>query len=221
MKLKELLISFKRRCVPYFVAYLIKFVLSLVMRSCRIEIHGVNHLVETAQKHPCILALWHNRMVPLPAILLRYAKQFTYTAVISKSHDVDFLALFTTSYSCGRVLRVPYKVRHQALNEIIHRLKTTKEIMMITPDGPKGPFFVVKPGVAFAARETGAYIVPFSWEADRVWKLGTRDLMMIPKPFAKIVAKFGDPIFIPKENEGNLVKETDLLRDALLGLQFK
>ena len=218
MKIKELLNFINTRCVPYIIAYAVRFALSILMRTCRVEVQGVNHLVDTAKKHPCILILWHNQMVVLPAILLASAGEFIYTAVISKSRDVDFLALFTSSYSNGRVLRVPHKVRHQVLNEIVHRLKTTREIMIITPDGPRGPFFVVKPGAVFAARETGAHIIPFSWEADRTWTLKTRDGMKVPKPFSKITAKFGKPITIPSESEGDLSKETDLLRDALFAL---
>ncbi len=210
--------AFKTRFVPYIIAYAIKFVLSILMRTCRIEIQGLNHLVNSAKDHPCILMLWHNRMVVLPVILSRYTKKLIYTAVISKSKDVDFLARFTCSYPNGRVLRVPHQVRHQALSEIVHRLKTTREIMMITPDGPRGPFFVVKPGIVFAAKETGAYIVPFSWEADRTWELKTRDRMMVPKPFAKIKVKFGEPITIPADVTGDLSQETVLLRNALFSI---
>ena len=96
--------------------------------------------------------------------------------------------------------------------------KKNNEIMVVTPDGPRGPIYQVKPGVVIAAREASACIVPITWSATRCWKLSTWDKLMLPKPFSTIHVKLGDSINIPKENKRNLKEEAKRLEEALLSL---
>ena len=210
--------SFKRIYLPWIIAYLGRFIIWVLMRTCRFEIQGLNEFIKTAKESPCILMLWHNRLATVTSVLQRRAKEFTYTAVISKSRDVDALAALCRSYRNGRVIRVAHNARHQALGAMIHRLNTTKEVMIVTPDGPRGPFHVVKPGIVYAAYNTGAKIIPFAWHADRAWTLKTRDRMVIPKPFAKIKVIFGDPVSII---ECNIDIETERLREVMFALHDK
>lgn len=207
-----MLTFFKRKWLPYIIAYTVKFAMRIILRTCRIEIQGIDRFVVTANSSPCILMLWHNRMAILPEIMHRNAPQFMYTAFISKSRDGDALAILTKSYSIGKVLRVPHNARHQALNKMISQLKTGKEVMLITPDGPRGPPYVMKPGIVMAAKEAKAKIIPFSWNANRFWQLSTWDKMMIPKPFSKINVSFGDAISLPKGNDDD--------KDFAINLEF-
>lgn len=216
--LKRFLNKIKRRYFPPLIAFSAKIGMRIILRTCRIEIEGLDHFVDTASKYPCILMLWHNRLTIVSEILNKFASQFIYTAFISKSRDGEPLALLATSYKAGRVLRVPHNARHRALNQMIQHLKLQKEIILITPDGPRGPRYVIKPGVIMAAREASAKIVPFSWDADRKWVLNTWDKMLIPKPFAKIKVFFGDSIALLKDDKKELDDDAHLLKTALLKL---
>jgi len=173
---------------------------------------------EIASKERCILMLWHNRLVIMPEFLRKYAPQFIFCAIISKSRDGELLANVAQSYSSGRTLRVPHNARHHALSKMITQLKQNKEVMVVTPDGPKGPAFHVKPGVVLAAREAPAAIIPFTWSAQRYWQLDTWDKMIIPKPFTKITAKFGDPIHVKKGNGSKIEEEIVRLETLLKNL---
>lgn len=214
--LKKIGDPIKYRCLPYVIAYLGRFLLWILMRTCRFEICGLERYIETTKQFPCILMLWHNRLATVPAVLKRKTKKFIYTTIVSKSRDVDALAILTNSYRNGRVIRVPHNARAQALTLIINRLKKTKEIIVMTPDGPRGPFHVVKPGIVFAAYHAEAKIIPYTWDADRSWILKTKDRMVIPKPFSKIKVAFGEPVSI-----GTLDMETETakLRDVMFALQ--
>lgn len=208
----------KRYWLPYIFAYSAKIAIRLLVKSCKVKIQGLNTFIKTAEKKPCMLMLWHNRLIIIPEILNSNASQFIYTAFISKSRDGDPLAFLAESYTNGRALRVPHNTRHLALSQMIESLKEKNEIIIITPDGPRGPRFVVKPGIVLAAKETGASIFPLSWNAKRYWQLNTWDHMKIPKPFTTIHVVFGEPILIPKETEGDYGCEADLLKDALQSL---
>lgn len=213
--LKNGWIKFRRRWLPYMYAYAAKSLIRVLLFTCRIKVHGVNILTETAEKHPCILMLWHDRIIILSEILQKHTQGLVFNALISKSRDGDPLAILARSYRRGRVIRVPHHSRHAALAKMIHHLKTTKEIILISPDGPRGPRHVIKPGIAKAAKETGAMVIPFSWKAERKWRLGTWDKMMIPKPFSTVNVYFGKPISFEKNSEKNLEEEMRILTDAL------
>jgi lysophospholipid acyltransferase (LPLAT)-like uncharacterized protein len=207
-------LHFKRKWFPHLFAHSAKFAVRMLLKTCKVNIHGLDLFVKTAAKSPCMLMLWHSKLVLISEILNTHASQYIYTAFISKSRDGDPLALLAQSYPCGRALRVPHNARHLALNQLIESIKTKGEIVIITPDGPRGPREVVKPGVVLAARETKANIFPFSWQAKRFWQLKTWDQMKIPKPFTTIDVFFGKPV--SSVTIGNDYDEgASLLKEAL------
>lgn len=214
--LRRLFKKFKDCWLPYLVAYSAKIAVRLLLRTCRFEVHGLDQFSSTAATSPCIVMLWHNRLVIVAEILHRFAPQFVYTAVISNSRDGKPLSLMALSYKAGRVLRVPHNAKRRALNQIIHHLKNQREVILITPDGPRGPCYVVKPGVVVAARETAAKVIPFSWESNRCWQLKTWDRMIIPKPFSTIRVVFGESLEVPKEKQ--LDEEMAFFQSSLLNL---
>ena len=65
-------------------------------------------------------------------------------------------------------------------------------------DGPTGPNRHFKEGVPLMARVLNVPMVPLAFAADRAWHLRRWDNFMIPKPFAKIVIAFGEPVIIPR-----------------------
>lgn len=210
--------KWKRRWLPYLIAYSAKISMRLLLCTCRVRIRGLDAFTETAKNSPCILMLWHNRLVVVSEILNAYTSRFVYTAFISKSRDGDPLARLAESYSRGKALRVPHNARHRALHQMIGALKEKKEIVLITPDGPRGPRHVVKPGIIVAAKEAKAQIVPFSWQAKRFWQLNTWDQMKIPKPFTTVNIAFGPAIAL-QGSEEDFEKEACLLKTALESLE--
>jgi len=186
--------KFKRRFLAYSYAYGGKYVIKFLLWSCKTKIEGIERFVKLASQEKCILMLWHNRLALVAEILNRHAPQFIYTALISKSHDGDPLEILARSYKSGKAIRVSHNARHQALKKVINSLKKSHEIIVITPDGPRGPCYNVKPGIAWAAKEAKATIIPFTWKADHFWELKTWDGFMLPKPFSTIHVVLGEPI---------------------------
>lgn len=215
--IKKIIKKAKLYCLIYPSAYLIKGVLRLLILSCRIDVKGLERFVTNAQTGKSILMLWHNRLGILPELLAHYAPQFIYCGVISKSQDGELLSILAKSYIIGRTLRVPHNARHQALGKMINQLKQSNEIIVITPDGPRGPRFQIKQGVIVAAKETSASIIPFTWSASRFWQMSTWDKLIIPKPFSRIVAVWGEPILLEKDSDreqdaiflGTILKQQD------------
>lgn len=195
--IKETWLRFKRFVLPYPAAYLIKYVLKFLFWTCRFEFTGLERFVEHARHNRCILSLWHNRLAIVPEVLSQYTHGLTFTAVISKSRDGEPLAVMVNSYKKGRTIRVAHNDRHGALRTLIAHLKDRLGVVVITPDGPRGPRYILKAGIAAAARSSGASVVPFSWAASQFWQLRTWDGFMLPKPFSTIQVAFGEPLQLP------------------------
>jgi len=213
--------TIKRQWIPYLLAYLAKAALKLTMLTCRVEIKGLERFIEVASQKKCILMLWHNRLVIIPEILHRYGAQFTYKAFISNSRDAEPLAILTNSYAFAGVIRVAHNARHHALTQMIDHLKERPDILIMTPDGPRGPRYRVKPGIVLAAKLSGARIIPLTWAVSRFWQTSTWDKLIIPKPFSKIHFAFGEPLEISAESEKELTEETVLLEEVLTALDQK
>ena len=80
--------------------------------------------------------------------------------------------------------------------------------LALTPDGPRGPCYVVQDGVTSLAQLTGLPIVPVTFQLQ--WKIRTNswDRFQIPVPFSRCEMIFEQPIRIPRD-------ATDEQREAL------
>lgn len=207
-----------KQAKQYLIAYTGKYLLRAILATCRLRVKGLERFHSLSKTEKCILMLWHNRLAPTSEILNRISPSNIYAAFISKSRDGDPLALLANSYKTGKAIRVPHNARHQALKMVIHSLKKGLDVIVMTPDGPKGPRYVAKPGIVAAAQEASAHVVPFSWTATRFWQLKTWDKMIFPKPFSTVSVTFGEPVLLNglSQEEG-----TAFLQESLLSLEHQ
>ncbi|NGX43438.1 MAG: hypothetical protein K940chlam7_01735 [Chlamydiae bacterium] len=218
---KPLRLKLKQKWLPFIYAYLGRAFLKVLGLTCRFRIEGAERFAKHAENNKCILMFWHNRITMATEILLRAAPQFNYAAMVSKSRDGEVIAVLTNSYRQARSIRVPHNARSKALQTVIQELENNDEIMIITPDGPRGPIYKVKPGIAIAAQKTGASVIPMSWSTNKYWELPTWDKLMLPKPFSTINVTLGEPISIQNEGKESLEKGINTLEEALLSLENK
>jgi lysophospholipid acyltransferase (LPLAT)-like uncharacterized protein len=62
----------------------------------------------------------------------------------------------------------------------------------VTPDGPKGPARVCKPGVVSLAKLTGRPLILMGLEYSRCWRLRNWDRFALPLPFSRVDVRFED-----------------------------
>ncbi len=77
----------------------------------------------------------------------------------------------------------------------------------LTVDGPHGPPLVVKQGIILLASQTGAPIVPMAVASCPRMTLSTWDAMHIPLPFSRIVYLFGEPLYVPRTDDEELLDD--------------
>jgi lysophospholipid acyltransferase (LPLAT)-like uncharacterized protein len=80
---------------------------------------------------------------------------------------------------------------------LLRRLLEQRQLVCITPDGPKGPAEQVKSGVIHLAQQSGCAIVPVSVFCSRVHRLRSWDRSVLPLPFSRVVLQLGEPLHPP------------------------
>ncbi len=146
------------------------------------------------QSHtPTIYTAWHGRILIMP-----YLYGWRRPRVLaSRSEDGELIVRFIARFGMEAVRGSSSRGGAQSLRALRRHLDNGKDVFVV-PDGPKGPREIAKPGIVMLARMTGAPIVPMALGASREWRLRSWDEFRIPKPFARCVMRFGEPIRVAR-----------------------
>lgn len=151
---------------------------------------------------PAIYCLWHNRLALCMEAYLKYSKRRGFkrglAALISASKDGAFLAAILERFGVQPVRGSSSRRGPQALLELTSWAERGYDLA-ITPDGPRGPCYIVQEGVISLAQLTGLPIILFSFHASWKIQLKSWDRFQIPLPFSRCEMTFGEPIRIPRE----------------------
>ncbi len=143
---------------------------------------------------PAIYAVWHGRILLLPYLYgWRRAR-----VLASRSRDGELLTRFVGRFGLDAVRGSSSRGGAEALRLLARSLAEGRDAVVV-PDGPRGPRETVKAGIVTLARLTGAPIVPIAVGASWEWRLRSWDEFRIPKPLARCVVRFGDPIRVPSD----------------------
>jgi lysophospholipid acyltransferase (LPLAT)-like uncharacterized protein len=180
------------RVIPPLVALLVK----LLMLSCRvIKVEGEEEHREALARSGggAIYVTWHQRM----PYHFHYFGSRHVTVMISQSRDGEYVSRMAKWLGFRNVRGSSTRGGRVALKELIQRIRNG-EIGGMLADGPLGPAREAKKGAIVMARDTRVPLIPILWSADRCWLLHTWDRYMIPKPFARIVFYYAEPIWVPR-----------------------
>jgi len=141
---------------------------------------------------PLIYAAWHSRILLLPWL---YAGR-RFRVLTSRSRDGEMAARLVQRFDLQVVRGSSSRGGAPALRALIRSLREGWGVVVI-PDGPRGPREIVKPGIVALAAATGAAIAPVAVGASSEWRLSSWDALRIPRPGARLVVGFGDPLRVP------------------------
>lgn len=148
-----------------------------------------------------IYCIWHNRLA-LSMKTWSYVKPHSQSAglaaLVSASKDGGFLAGILDCFGVQPVRGSSSRRGPQALLELTTWAERGYNLA-ITPDGPRGPCYVVQHGVMSLAQITGLPIVPFSFRARWRIRLKSWDRFQIPLPFSRCEMILEKPIRVPRE----------------------
>jgi lysophospholipid acyltransferase (LPLAT)-like uncharacterized protein len=180
----------------------------LAARTCRISGPPIN-------QGQVIFAIWHetNLAAAIAVWKLRDDKQ----PVVFSTRGFRGIVMNAMLRSFGAsVITLPdegaaTRAEAAALTRQTAALGPSGASLVISCDGPFGPYRVAKPGVAIVARESGLPIQPWAISSRPPLRLtGRWDRMIVPLPFGRMYVVQGTPLTIG---------ERDRLKPRLAELQ--
>ncbi|MBW2674261.1 MAG: lysophospholipid acyltransferase family protein [Deltaproteobacteria bacterium] len=198
-----------------FIAFLYRFI-RLYSFTFRLTVESeqawMDHIKEGGR---VLLCVWHQQFLGAIRHFKEY-EPYRGSLMISRSSDGELIAGIAKRSGFHPVRGSSSRGGSEALTEMIERLKETGLAAHIL-DGPTGPMGVVKAGAIQLASAAGAVIVPFYTSADRAWYFNSWDRFMLPKPFARVTLRFGDPISCPSaESSEAFEKQRASLENTML-----
>ena len=141
---------------------------------------------------PCIVAFWHGEMLPVWFAF----RALRPVALVSPSTDGAILADLLTDWGYTVVKGSSSRGGKEALQIMVEQ--AASNVVLITPDGPRGPAHVAKPGAVIAAHRAGVPLILVRMRATRT-KVFHRswDKFQLPLPFAQITLHMSAPIEVP------------------------
>jgi lysophospholipid acyltransferase (LPLAT)-like uncharacterized protein len=160
----------------------------------------------TAGGRPYVLLCWHDALLPV----MWHHRNRGIAAVVSEARDGQYLAAFAASLGYGLIRGSSTRGGRRALRAAIRALEEGTPVG-ITPDGPRGPPRIPKPGAVTAAARAGAVILPVHAEARPAWRARSWDRFLVPAPFATVRVAYGEPFEVAM---GRVAEEAALMRAA-------
>jgi lysophospholipid acyltransferase (LPLAT)-like uncharacterized protein len=155
-----------------------------------------------APSGPAIYCVWHNRLALCLRVYFGYIKKRNCTpglaAMVSASRDGGFLARILECFKVQPVRGSTSRRGPQALLELTGWAERGYDLAL-TPDGPRGPRYIVQEGVMSLAQLTGLPIVPVSYSL--AWKIHVKswDGFLVPLPFSGCAVVLGRSVRVPRE----------------------
>ncbi|MEN9834584.1 MAG: hypothetical protein RL011_777 [Pseudomonadota bacterium] len=183
-----------------FASVAIFLVARLLLLTYRIRFEGQERRIKAESLHSggsFCLALWHEQL--FASILAHRGQKFAPLA--SLSADGDIVTRVMAKFGFNTVRGSSSRGGPEARDQLV-QMTEDGWFTAITVDGPRGPRRRVKGGIVDLARRTGVTIVPLTTTADRNWVLRSWDQFKVPKPFARILVRYGEPIVVAPDTQG-------------------
>lgn len=178
-------------------AWLLSIVIRLLARTWAIRVHG------RLPTGPSIVAFWHGEMLPVWFAF----RALRPVALVSSSKDGSLLSRLLQDWGYGVVLGSSSKGGKEALEQLVH--EASSRVVLITPDGPRGPAHQAKPGAVVAAQRAGVPLILVRMRAsrsrtfERSW-----DKFQLPMLFASIDLYVDQHWSIPANASRELVESS-------------
>ena len=178
------------------VARLLFMVERTVTATLRCRWEDRSGLADAENGQRVIFCLWHNRLAISMVVHRRYPRRLA--ALVSASKDGALLAAVLEAFGVEHVRGSTSRRGPQALLELTSRAETGCDLA-VTPDGPKGPRYIVQKGIIALAQVTGLPIIPVTCNTRRKICLKSWDGFQIPLPFSICELILNQPIFVRRE----------------------
>lgn len=190
--------------------------MGLWLRTIRFKMDDATRAFFDSKPPSMVGICWHNRLFPVSELYRRYFKGRQVAALVSSSKDGAYMTEFFNCFGIGAIRGSQNRRGAQALKELIKAGRDGVDIAL-TPDGSRGPIYVMKPGAIAIALKTKAPMMLISFNFQNAWRFNSWDKFYLPKPFSRLNVKVD---WVAKPNDlGEDPREIcGLLQDRLMAI---
>ena len=168
----------------------------LVAATCRVEGPGVT-------QDPAVLAFWHEYNLAGAAAAHRLRRHQHHVSFSTRTFRGQVMNAMLAALDAGSVPLPGEGERQEAarLSREMARIGRSGSSIVVSPDGPVGPYRRAKPGALIVARESGLPLRPWAVAARPAVRLRRRwDRHVVPLPFCRLRVEEGPPLTVgPRE----------------------
>lgn len=176
-----------RFALSFVIAFYIRFVL---LTSRKVFIFPEESKCFFSGEKQAIAAFWHGRLLMMPHLRAPSRKMHV---LISSHRDGLIISQTMDRFDVHTIVGSSSKGSLGALKNIFIALKEGDNVV-ITPDGPKGPFQVAATGVAHIVARCDVPVVPMAFSSTRHLRMKSWDRFMVALPFSTLYFAAGLPI---------------------------
>lgn len=140
---------------------------------------------------------WHRCL--LPAACFFHGRPRT-TLLISASFDGELIARTIERMGYETVRGSSSRAGAGGLRALARAIRDGATAV-IPGDGPRGPRYVLKPGITKLAQLTGLPVNSFYLLPQHAWVMRSWDGLLVPKPFSRAVMVWGRPVPAPETHD--------------------
>lgn len=195
-----------------FALWLVPLVYTILVRllfaTCRVRIIGEEHRQWChSRSAPFIAAFWHYSVFAV--IELHRDRGQGWAAMVSASDDAEYVARLLERQGGVTVRGSRNRSGVRALKGLIDLMRQGYNAAIVA-DGSQGPARVMQAGALLLASKSGAPILPIAVAADRFWAFRSWDRTILPKPFARLILVYGEPLTVAAEADGAAIEAARL-----------
>ena len=199
----------------WLIGFLATWLIRIVGWTLRFRVDDQAGITKKSPDFPLIWLLWHNRIFVVPYVYRKYVPERSGAVLTSASKDGEIIARVMARFKADAIRGSSSRRSKAALKEMMDRLNKGEDLC-VTPDGPRGPKYVMQPGAVGVAQATGAKLFPVHVRYAKAWRLKSWDQFFIPKPFSKVSIVFGEYFEIPKTESDEAFAEELSKAEAIL-----
>lgn len=195
----------KEKLIPLSAYNLIKW----TNKSYNLKVEGwdsVEKLLNSGRS--VVFSSWHGKSW-VPAYFLRNLGIY---ALTSLSRDGSYMTDLLHKLGWKTIRGSSSRGASRSLLSLYRKLDQGASTAL-TPDGPTGPIYEVKPGIIFLQEKADSLLVPIG--VDAVWKknFASWDQYLLPLPFSKTALVFGKPFNF--KNELGMKEKQEILKEKM------
>jgi lysophospholipid acyltransferase (LPLAT)-like uncharacterized protein len=184
--------TLRQRIILRIIIGLGYWVIRIIGPTMRVCISREDGAQETIGQRPLIGSFWHACIIPATYM----CRNLGVRVMSSNSYDGEYMGRIIRKFGFVAVKGSSSRNAVRALLGLRRALGDGWSVAF-TLDGPRGPRYKVKPGPVALARSSCVPLTMFHMAVDRAWVLNTWDRLIIPKPFSRVLMRFGKLIPVP------------------------